>query len=38
VALEIRKNTIRGHRTYLNSLKAFFANCTLEKITIEMVD
>jgi integrase len=31
-------NTIRGHRTYLNNLKAFFGNRTLDKITTEMVE
>jgi integrase len=31
-------NTIRGHRTYLNNLKAFFGNRTLDKITAEMVE
>jgi Phage integrase SAM-like domain len=31
-------NTIRGHRMYLNNLKAFFGNHTLDKITVEMVE
>jgi hypothetical protein len=31
-------NTVRGHRTYLNNLKAFFGNRTLHKITVELVE
>jgi Phage integrase SAM-like domain len=34
----LAKNTVRGHRTYLRHLKAFFGNCTLDKITVEMVE
>jgi integrase len=34
----LAENTVRGHRTYLNNLRAFFANCTLDEITVEMVE
>jgi integrase len=31
-------NTVRGHRTSLKQLKAFFGGCNLVEITIEMVE
>ena len=31
-------NTVRGHRAYLNHLKAFFGQCKLDKITVAMVE
>ena len=34
----LSEKTVRGHRSYLNNLKTFFANCTLDKITVEMVE
>ncbi|HYY72644.1 MAG TPA: tyrosine-type recombinase/integrase [Candidatus Bathyarchaeia archaeon] len=34
----LAKNTVRGHRTYLSHLKAFFGNCCLDKITVKMVE
>ena len=34
----LAENTVQGHRSYLKNLKAFFANCTLDKITVESVE
>jgi integrase len=31
-------NTVRGHRTYMKHLKAFFGDCKLDRITVEMVE
>ena len=34
----LSEKTVRGHRSYLNNLKTFFANCTLDKVTVEIVE
>lgn len=34
----LAENTVQGHRSYLKNLKAFFANCTLDKISVESVE
>jgi integrase len=34
----LAENTVRGHRTYLKYLKAFFGECKLDRITVEMVE
>ena len=34
----LTENTVRGHRTYLKHLKAFFGECRLDRITVEMVE
>jgi integrase len=34
----LTKNTVRGHRTYLTHLKAFFGDYCLDKITVKMVE
>ena len=34
----LSEKTVRGHRSYLNNLKTFFANCPLDKVTVEMVE
>lgn len=34
----LSENTVRGHRAYLKHLKAFFGDCKLDKITVEMVE
>jgi integrase len=34
----LSENTIRGHRTYLKHLRAFFGDCELATITAEMVE
>jgi integrase len=31
-------NTVRGHRTYIKNLKAFFGDCKLGRITVEMIE
>ncbi len=31
-------NTVRGHRTYMKHLKAFFGDCKLDNITVEMIE
>jgi hypothetical protein len=41
VALRIdglTENTVRGHRTYLKQLKAFFGESKLDRITVEMIE
>ena len=34
----LTKNTVRGHRTYLKQLKAFFGESKLDRITLEMIE
>jgi integrase len=34
----LAENTVRGHRTYLKYLKAFFGEVRLDRITVEMVE
>jgi integrase len=31
-------NTVRGHRTYLKHLKEFFGECSLDRISVELVE
>ena len=34
----LTENTVRGHRTYLKQLKAFFGESKLDRITVEMIE
>ncbi len=34
----LSENTVRGHRAYLKHLKAFFGDCKLDRISVEMVE
>jgi integrase len=34
----LAENTVKGHRVYLNHLKAFFGMCKVSKITAELVE
>jgi integrase len=34
----LAKNTVRGHRSYIKHLKAFFGDSKLDRITVEMIE
>lgn len=34
----LAENTVRGHRVYIKHLKAFFGECSLHRITTEMIE